>query len=140
MIFISKPEKFEPDFEATGCFCENNGKILLLQRASRDKFGGFWGLPSGKIEKNETPYQAMLRELKEETGVQKPDIEFFKKIYVQYNGTQFTYYIFSTKFEKEKIKLIEQEHQDYCWISPKNALNLKLIHHLDDCIRLFYQI
>lgn len=43
-----------------------NGKILGVSR--RDHHDLF-GLPGGKIEENETPLEAIIREVKEETGV-----------------------------------------------------------------------
>lgn len=45
-------------------------KILILQRSLTSSFlPGHWGIPCGKIDFGETPEQAALRELKEETGL-----------------------------------------------------------------------
>ena len=43
----------------------NNGKVLLLHH----KKLGVWLYPGGHIEKNETPDQTVIREVKEETGL-----------------------------------------------------------------------
>ena len=43
-------------------------KILLIKRRFAP-FKGFWALPGGLVEKNETIKQALIREAKEETGL-----------------------------------------------------------------------
>ena len=41
----------------------------MLLKASGKFVGGFWNAPGGKIENGETPDQAAVREVKEETGL-----------------------------------------------------------------------
>lgn len=53
----------------TLCFLKHHDKILMLQR-NKDPNKGLWNGVGGKIEKNETPVEACLREVKEETGFQ----------------------------------------------------------------------
>ncbi len=46
------------------------GKILLLRRSETAKvFGGYWHLPTGKVEAGESPRQAAIRECAEEVGL-----------------------------------------------------------------------
>lgn len=45
-----------------------NGKLLLTRRG-RDPFKGAWDFPGGFMEQNETPEEAIRREMKEETGL-----------------------------------------------------------------------
>ena len=53
-----------------------NGKILLLKRTETKKFlPGYYDLPGGKVEPGEDPNHALIREVKEETGL---DIEIVK--------------------------------------------------------------
>ncbi|MFQ6010091.1 MAG: NUDIX hydrolase [Candidatus Aenigmatarchaeota archaeon] len=55
-----------------GAYVINNDRILLVHHAKLDK----WLPPGGHIEANETPDEAILREIKEETGI---DAEFIQK-------------------------------------------------------------
>ncbi len=45
-----------------------DGKLLLVKRGEGMLEGGKWGLPGGFLDRNETISQAVLRELREETG------------------------------------------------------------------------
>ncbi|MDQ6952091.1 MAG: NUDIX domain-containing protein [Mariprofundaceae bacterium] len=53
----------------TACFNEHQ-EMLLLQRKQDAHCAGFWSLPGGKVEGEELPLQAAVRELREETGLQ----------------------------------------------------------------------
>jgi 8-oxo-dGTP diphosphatase len=46
-----------------------DGRVLLARRPEGKKLAGLWEFPGGKVEPHETPEQAVIRELKEELGV-----------------------------------------------------------------------
>lgn len=46
-----------------------NSRILIAQRDDKSDLSGYWEFPGGKIEANETPQQALCRELYEELGI-----------------------------------------------------------------------
>ena len=46
------------------------GNNLLLVKRRFDPFKGYWVLPGGHVENNETVEEAVIREVKEETGVE----------------------------------------------------------------------
>lgn len=46
----------------------DDGAVLLVQRG-RAPSAGTWSLPGGRIERGETPEQAAVREVREETGL-----------------------------------------------------------------------
>ena len=54
-------------FACDGVLIEGN-RILLIRRG-REPFKGMWGVPGGRIEDDETAEQCLVRELKEETGL-----------------------------------------------------------------------
>jgi 8-oxo-dGTP diphosphatase len=53
-----------------------DGRILLIKRQTVP-FRDYWALPGGKVEAQETVEQAVVREVKEETGL---DVEIVRKI------------------------------------------------------------
>ena len=65
---------------AGGCLFDDAGKVLLQKRGDSGK----WGFPGGAIEIGETPEEAVVRELKEETGLDV-EIESLIGIYTDSN-------------------------------------------------------
>ncbi len=62
------------------CLTENQEVLLIKQfRYPYDEV--MYEIPAGKLEKNEDPYNAALRELEEETGNKAASLEFLGKIY-----------------------------------------------------------
>ena len=46
-----------------------DGRVLLAKRPEGKKLAGLWEFPGGKVEPGETPEAALIRELKEELGI-----------------------------------------------------------------------
>lgn len=46
-----------------------DGRVLLAQRPAGKAMAGLWEFPGGKIEPGEPPEAALIRELKEELGI-----------------------------------------------------------------------
>lgn len=50
-----------------GVVHDDQGRLLLVRRAN-EPGAGLWSLPGGRVEPGETDIQAVIRELREETG------------------------------------------------------------------------
>ena len=100
---------------------DGDGKILILKRAPKlvtEDVPWEWDLPGGHIEKGEKDFQAMAREVKEETGltiIRAPDWYMLEK------ETRF----FLIEEWSGKVSLSE-EHAEYKWVDPKEAKNYDL--------------
>lgn len=46
-----------------------DGRVLLAQRPAGKSMAGLWEFPGGKVEPDETPEAALIRELQEELGI-----------------------------------------------------------------------
>lgn len=78
---------------------DDEGKILLIKRKIGPRKGE-WALPSGFMEIEETPIQAALRELAEETGLKG---EYKKLIGVYSNTSEIHGYLVTIIYEAEII-------------------------------------
>jgi 8-oxo-dGTP diphosphatase len=48
---------------------DSDGRVLLAQRPEGKSMAGLWEFPGGKVEAGESPEAALIRELKEELGI-----------------------------------------------------------------------
>ena len=49
---------------------DTDNRVLLAQRPEGRSMAGLWEFPGGKIEPNETPEDALIRELREELSIE----------------------------------------------------------------------
>jgi len=57
-------------YVAACALLDTDGRILIAKRPEGKPMAGLWEFPGGKIEPGETPEQAVVRELREELGVE----------------------------------------------------------------------
>ncbi|HYM19296.1 MAG TPA: 8-oxo-dGTP diphosphatase MutT [Micropepsaceae bacterium] len=48
---------------------DRQGRVLIAQRPPGKSMAGLWEFPGGKVERDERPEQALVREMREELGV-----------------------------------------------------------------------
>ncbi|WP_156459835.1 MULTISPECIES: 8-oxo-dGTP diphosphatase MutT [unclassified Mesorhizobium] len=55
----------------TACaLIDADGRVLIAQRPEGKQLAGLWEFPGGKVEPGETPEECLIRELREEIGVE----------------------------------------------------------------------
>ena len=97
-------------------------KILILKRVRPSSDGlGYWELPGGGLEYGETPHEALIRELKEETGL---DIKIIKPVYT-FTAIRPDYQTVGIGFltipTNDHVQL-SHEHTDYQFVSSTELL------------------
>ncbi len=67
----SAPPGDRPVLLVAACaLIDGDGRILLARRPEGRTMAGLWEFPGGKVEVGETPEQALVRELREELGIE----------------------------------------------------------------------
>lgn len=107
---------------AAGILFRDPLRNLLLLRRVAGHFPGYWALPGGKIEEGESREQAARRETLEETG---HEYRGELKRLAQRRDDVVDFTTFTARTNRFKPGLNE-EHDAFLWVTPKEALNLKL--------------
>jgi mutator protein MutT len=117
----------------------DNGKVLIIQRASNDSYAGLWELPGGGREPLEKSVDGVKREVKEETGL---IVEVIKVIGVfdfvnEKDGetrdhTQINFLVKPVGPIEVKIS---SEHQNFAWISPDEIDKYNISQETKEIIR-----
>jgi 8-oxo-dGTP pyrophosphatase MutT (NUDIX family) len=143
MIYKTEPDNFISRFEVVSCYLEHDGEILILHRHDHKPEGNTWGLPAGKIDKDENEFDAVTREIFEETGLEidPGELEYLEKLYVVYPTYQFIFHMFKLPLEERpRIKISDSEHKEYKWAKPEDVLKLDLIPDFDECLKISYNL
>ena len=101
----------------------NGVEYLVLKRQSRYMFG-LWQQVAGSIEEGETAVRAILRELKEETGlipVALYSADIVETFYdYEYNVINMVP-IFVAEFAHDGEVILSNEHSEYKWVKANEA-------------------
>ncbi len=110
-----------------------NGRLLLEKRRDCD----LWGLVGGGVKKQETPLEAITREIYEELGLRVKKEEFSKlgvygepgRIAAYRDGSiwRMVVVVFSLELEKEPDIVISSESQDMRFFSKDELKNIEIV-------------
>ena len=97
---------------------KDTGRCMLQLREGNKRFNHTWGFWGGIIEKGETPFECIQREVEEEIGV-VPELQKLNPIDVyQSKDKNFYYYSFVYVVDKEFMPpRINGESAGYAWVN-----------------------
>jgi len=123
---------------------KNSDEILILKRSEKvGSFQGYWSGCSGYIEKNETPEETSLKEIREETGIEEKQLKLLVIGNVQRveknTGTWLIHpYLYETNTKTIKL---DWENDEHVWIKKEELEKYKFVPGLDIIIEnLFLKI
>ena len=103
-----------------------NGDILIIKRSENDEYyPGIWETVGGGMDNESTPQEALIREIKEEVGIDVKIGEPFNVFpIIKDNGEKKIGITFLCEYLSGEINL-SSEHSEYTWIDPATFRNYK---------------
>ena len=124
-------------------FIRKDGKWLMLKRSEQKKFSpGYFHTVGGKVDPDEDPYTAAVREVKEEAGIAVKNmrleaVTFEVSPFDQIKDENWLNFYFSADYDSGEV--IQTEEGELVLIDEKDIPNQKLIpsiraiiHHILD--------
>ena len=141
-VFNEPPEGFDLSFQAAGCYCRYEDKILLLRRHPTRYDGNTWGVPGGKFEKGETARQAVVREVLEEVGIDIDNSALLHvgTFYMRHPGVEYVFHTFYLQLDKQPCVVLNlEEHVEARWVTLEEAWQLPLVRGGEECLMHCHQ-
>ena len=103
---------------AAAALFDEQSRILLAQRPPGKTMAGLWEFPGGKIEKNETPESALIRELSEELAVTVNKSQLIPLHFVSHNYPDFHLMMVLYACHEWEGSPAAVEGQNLQWVKP----------------------
>ena len=101
---------------AAGALFDPQGRVLLAERPAGKPMAGLWEFPGGKIEPQETPEAALIRELREELGIIITAPAPLSFVSHSYESFHLVMLLFSVTSWQGSLK--GQQGQELRWVDP----------------------
>ena len=106
---------------------DEDGRVLIAQRPEAKSLEGFWEFPGGKVEMNESPETALIRELHEELGINTWGSCLAPLTFASHKYDEF--HLLMPLYVCRKWSGIVQarENQALKWLTPAQILKVKML-------------
>ena len=101
-----------------------NGRVLVTRRAQGQNLAGMWEFPGGKLEGNETVQSCIVREIREELGVEATAGDVIAESIYEYPGGMIKLIGVAIELLSRDIQLTV--HDAFDWLEPAQLLLLDL--------------
>jgi phosphoglycolate phosphatase len=127
-----------PEPTVGGLIQRNDGTVLLCDS---HKWPGLYTVPGGHVELGETCEDALVREIKEEVGL---DIKVLELISIQqviypkefWKRAHFIFFDYLCSAEQNQDPIVDSnEIQSTIWVKPRDALRLNIDRYLKHFIQ-----
>ena len=108
--------------EVVAAIILRDGKIFATQRGYGE-WKDWWEFPGGKIEPEETPDDALKREIREELATEIEVGDLLTTVEYDYPKFHLTMHCFLCTIVTDQLSLLE--HEDACWLTKDELGSVK---------------
>ena len=128
-------------FGSTACYLKKDNKILFIK--FNKKWGQVYAPIGGKIEAGETPTECLLREFKEETGMDINDLKCIGNVEIIYPGKNKKFVMKTYIANKVNGNPLDLDDNYAYWLPinelTKNEKRFAITHLLDDDLINYFE-
>ena len=104
----------------------NYDQVLIAKRPNKKHLAGFWEFPGGKVEKDETPENALIREVKEELNVNINNKCIAPVSFSEFDYTNFHLLLLLYICRRWEGVPITMEENELKWVKPSMLRKYKM--------------
>lgn len=120
--------------EVVAALIWENGRFMICRRPAHKARGLLWEFVGGKVEKDETKQQALVRECSEELAVKVAVGDVFTEVTHEYPDITVHLTLFNAEIAEGVPQLLE--HCDIKWITPAEIENYDFCPADEEILRL----
>lgn len=95
---------------------ERDGAILLTRRMKGTHLAGMWEFPGGKLHSGESPEDALVRECREECGIEIEVIDIVDVTYHRYDLKNVLLLFYDCRWIGGEVRHLQVA--DHAWVEP----------------------
>ncbi|HEY9567443.1 MAG TPA: (deoxy)nucleoside triphosphate pyrophosphohydrolase [Thalassobaculum sp.] len=95
-----------------------DGRVLIAQRPEGKSLAGLWEFPGGKVDPGETPEAALVRELREELGIDTAESCLAPLTFASHRYETFHLLMPLYACRRWNGTVTAREHRDLAWVRP----------------------
>ena len=97
-------------------------EVLIAKRPPGRSLAGLWEFPGGKVERGEGPEEALIRELKEELGIEIAKVDLSPLTFASHAYPDFHLLMPVYLCARWRGALAAQERQELLWVRPEDLV------------------
>jgi ADP-ribose pyrophosphatase len=96
-----------------------DGRVLIARRPEGKQLAGLWEFPGGKVEPGERPEAALIRELREELGIEVSESCLAPFVFASHAYDSFHLLMPLYLCRRWEGTVVAREHSALAWVRPE---------------------